>query len=106
MLTKFLDADVQLKVKIHNDSGNRLCDEATLTVPTLEISVDMLRRLMYRDEAVLKMLNLPKMTSVVLGKIEKGDDKKEHFVSYPPTDSLLSCGISRDCAVYIKIMKD
>ena len=84
---------------------NRLCDEATLTVPTLEISIDMLRRLIYRDEAVVKMLNLPKMSSIVLGKLEKEGDQ-EHFVSYPPTDSLILCGISRDTPVHIKIVSD
>ena len=64
----------------------------------------MLRRLMYRDEAVVKMLNLPKMSSVVLGKLENEGGKGDYFVSYPPIDSLLVCGISRENVVYIKIV--
>jgi hypothetical protein len=96
-----LEAPVTLTISIYRKPGEErgVCDNACITIPTLEISIDMLKRLIYRDEFVVRVFQLPIMSRTVLGTVI---DQK--FSPLSVSESLTGAGLDADTPIFILVL--
>lgn len=95
-----------MRVIIKNFGSN---DQVAIYVPTLEISVHMLKRLLLRDYSAMKQLGISAETKKELFTFQIGSlldteiagDAERPFSVYPLTESLSSLGIQADGVVYL-----
>jgi hypothetical protein len=99
-----LDGKVSLKVKLFvaDNIESRNIKEASIVVPTLEISIDMLRRCIYRDKGVVKHLGLlENHDRMELSNLQVGTVNDNLFSSFSSTDSLTNLGIQEKDEIWI-----
>ncbi|KAJ3256779.1 hypothetical protein HK103_005153 [Boothiomyces macroporosus] len=81
-------------------SGEADTLEAGITIPTTEVSSDMLKRLIFNDKAVVRQLGLNRGQPIQLGTVAlEGNDRC--FVAFSAADSLKDQGIDNDSVVWV-----
>jgi hypothetical protein len=105
---KLLDGKVCLSLKLFSAEAieGGLSTEACITIPTLEISVDMLRRTLSKDRQVCKALGLLEQNDKIdFSKLQLGKLTDQLFTAYSPIDSLKEVGLSDRDAVWVYLSK-
>lgn len=80
--------------------------EAEITIPTTELSVDMLRRCIYQDKNVVKLLGLlDSGESINLGDLQLGkvvqENSREVFKPFSSTESLAQIGLDAGDSIWV-----
>ncbi|KAJ3319752.1 hypothetical protein HDV06_005953 [Boothiomyces sp. JEL0866] len=98
-LDKLLGRRVRIFLRLfRNGEANTV--EAGITIPTTELSSDMLKRHIFNDKAVVRQLGLNRGQSIQLGTVAlQGNDRC--FVAFSAADSLKDQGIENDSVVWI-----
>jgi hypothetical protein len=80
--------------------------ESAITIPTLEISVDMLRRTIYRDKNIIRTLGLLDTSEKMeLSRLQIGSVEQNIFSSYSSMESLNAAGLSDKDTVWVYLSK-
>jgi hypothetical protein len=80
--------------------------EAGITVPTLEISVDMLRRTLSKDKHACKALGLLDQNDKIdISKLQLGKLDNDLFTAYSSIESLSEVGLTDRDTVWVYLSK-
>ncbi|KAJ3269861.1 hypothetical protein HDV01_000867 [Terramyces sp. JEL0728] len=92
---------IRIYLKIfQKDSADTL--EAALTIPTTELSSDMLKRHIFNDKSVIRQLGLNRGQTIQLGTLGlEGNDR--FFCAFSAADSLKDQGVEDDSLVWIVV---
>ena len=89
-------------MRLYNPDGDEV--EAAITVPTLEISVDMLKRYILRDSFVVKTLGLflSDQESLKVGTVNYDNiENAGTFCAFEATESLKKIGLEEESIVWV-----